>query len=153
MKFEVKLPNSYYRYADIDLESLDKINKRKTNISINLSSLIACKLEKLALNLNKPVQEILKLILIEEGVLDEDDLDFSNRKKISSKFLGVNCEKLGNIGTTKIFRVHLSEFAKAKVMKFLLDVGYDASFFFKKSLAKKAGQKWYEILEVGEIGS
>jgi hypothetical protein len=153
MKFEVKLPNSYYKYADIDLESLDKINKRKTNISINLSSLIACKLEKLALNLNKPVQEILKLILIEEGVLDEDDLEFSNRKKISSKFLGVNCNQLKDIGTTKIYRVHLSEFAKAKVMKYLLDAGYDASFFFKKSLVKKAGKKQYEILNPSELGS
>jgi len=152
MNFDVKLPKSYYKYSDIDIETLDKNESRKANLAISLSSFISCKLEQFALMQRKPVQEVLKWILIEEGVLEEEDLEFSGRNKSSSKFIGVDCNELKDIGTTKLYRIFMSEYAKAKVIKYLLKKEYDASFFFKKSLVKKSGKKEYEILEVSEIG-
>lgn len=152
MKFEVKLPKSYYQYADIDLEKLKNVDQHE-NITINLSSFLSCKLEQIALQKAKPVQEILKLILIEEGVLDEKDVEFSGRSKSSSKFFNVDCEELRDIGTSKLYRIKLSIFAKAKVLKKMVELGFDLSFFIKKSMVKKSEKgKFYQVLKPSDIG-
>lgn len=153
MKLDVKLPKSYYQYADADLSNLDREHLTE-KISINLSTFISCKLEQLAVYKNLPVQDLLKKILIEEGILDEEDIVFSGRNKTKSKFLGEDCEKLKDLGTIKLYRITLSEYAKAKVLKQMVDLGFDLSFFIKKSLVKKLkeSKKFYQILEVSDIG-
>jgi len=153
MKFDVKLPKSYYKYADVALDDLDK-KEEKELLSISLSTLIACKLEQLALKEEKPVQEVLKRILIEEGVLDEGDVTFSNRRKASSKFLGADCDELKDTGTTKLYRIQLSEYAKGKIIKKMLDLGFDLSFFVRKSMVRKREErpKFYHILKPSDIG-
>lgn len=151
MKFNIKLPKSYYQYSNLDLSKLDKVNE-DASVTINLSAYISCKLEHLALDMQKPVQDVLKLIIIGEGVLTEDELVLSGRDKRSSKFFGVDCSNLKDIGATKLYRVFMSEYAKGKFMQKLLNDELDASFFIKKSLVKKVGKREYEILEISDIG-
>ena len=154
MNLDIKLPKSYYQYANADLSKLDK-EYLTEKISINLSSYVACKLEQLAVHENLPVQDVLKKILIEEGILYESDVVFSGRKKAKSKFLGEDCEKFKDIGTAKLYRITLSEYAKAKVLKQMVELGFDLSFFIKKSMVKKMRnnkKKFYQILEVSDIG-
>ena len=154
MNLDIKLPKSYYKFADADLNEFDK-EKSTELITVNLSSFVSCKLEQLAVHENMPVQDVLKRILIEEGILDEEDVVFSGRKKASSKFLGADCEKLKEIGTSKLYRISLSEYAKAKVLKQMVELGFDLSFFIKKSMVRKSkgSKKFYQVLEVSDIGS
>jgi len=146
----IKLPKGYYEYKDTDIEKLDRKTEDQI-LSISLSAFIACKFEQYALLAQEPMQTIIKKILIEEGVLKNEDVTIGSRKKANSKFFGMDCEELKKIGTTKLIRVEVSKYAKAKVYNRLVDEGYDLTFFIKKSLIKKANQKSYQILEINEL--
>lgn len=93
-------------------------------------------------------------MLAEKGVLDAVDVEFSGRRKSTSKFFGVDCLTLKGIGTTKLYRIQLSEYAKAKVLKKMVNIGYDLSFYIKKAMVKKSekSKKFYQVLVVSDIG-
>ena len=149
----VKLPKGYYKYADLSAAQLEKLGKteEKEKLTVNLSAFIACKLEQYAVKVGEPVRNVLCRILIEEGVLDTEDVEITDKKKNTSKFDGVDCNDLKGIGTTKLFRINLSEYAKAKVLNYLVKEGIDLSFFVKKALVKKANKRDYQIIKVSEI--
>jgi len=147
---KVRLPNNYFKYADINLTKLDKHKQEK--LAVNFSAYQACKLEQRAVKNGKTVSDIFKEVLVDNGVLNENDVVFSNKRKFSSKFLNKNCEEFKGIKTNKIYHFSLSEYAKAKVYKKMLELQQDLSYFLKTRMLKEINKdKDYAIFEKSDL--
>jgi len=147
---KVRLPNSYFKYADIDLTKLDR--NKQVKLAVNFTAYQACKLEQWAVKNGKTVTDIFKEVLVDNGVLEKGDVVFSNKRKFSSKFLNKDCEEFKGIKTNKIYHFSLSEFAKAKVYKKMLELQQDLSYFLKTRMLKEINKdKDYAIYKKSDL--
>ncbi len=147
----VRLPNSYFRYADADLSKFSK--EKQERVAVNFSTYQACKLEQYAVKAGKTVSDIIREVLVDSGVLDREDVVFSGKKKFTSKFLGKNCEEFKGIKTNKTYHLNLSEYAKAKLYKKLLEKQQDLSYFIKTRMLKEINpNKDYAIFDKSDLG-
>ena len=130
----MKLPDSYYRYA---AEELDESKKSiRDRISIRLPRNLAIELEKEALEKEIKATDILRKILIDEGVLDPGDVAFCGRKKNLSRYL----DKIDigfDLPKRKIFHLPINRYAKIKIYHYLIKENMTVSQFFQKILAKQ----------------
>ncbi len=130
----MKLPDSYYRYAE---ESLDEEKKSvRDRISIRLLRNLAIELEKEALEKEIKATDILRKILIYEGVLDPGDVAFGGRKKNLSRYL----DKIDigyDLPQRKIFHLPINRYSKIKIYRYLIEKNMTVSQFFEKILAKQ----------------
>ena len=147
---KVRLPNNYFKYAGIDLTKLDKNKQEK--LAVNFSTYQACKLEQWAVKNGKTISDIFKEVLVDNGVLDKEDVVFSNKRKFSSKFLNKDCGEFKGIKTNKIYHFGLSEYAKAKVYQKMLELQQDLSYYIKTRMLKEINpDKNYAIFEKSDL--
>ncbi len=146
----VRLPNNYFKYADVKLSELSK--EKKERIAVNFTAYQACKLEQWAVKAGKTISDLFKEILVDNGILDKEDVVFSKKRKFSSKFLGKNCEELKGIKTSKIYHFDLSEYAKAKLYKNMLEMQQDLSYYIKTRMLKEINKdKDYAIFDKSDL--
>ncbi len=148
----VRLPNSYFKYADVDLSKLSR--DKQERVAVNFSTYQACKLEQFAVKAGKTISDIFKEVLVDSGVLEPEDVTFSGRRKFSSSYLNEDCDRFKKRGLgTKIYHFSLSEYAKAKLYKKMLEKQQDLSYFIKTRMLKEINPgKDYAIFVKSDLG-
>ena len=139
MKIEVKLPKSYYAYANIDVESQDKNDKQR--MAVSLSAYQACLLDRFCYQNGKmTLQELFKNIIIKNGIVTADEVKLRHTIKSKFDFLRdgkFNCENYKNIGASKQYLIYLSSYSKTKIIQYLIKNEIDLTWFLKKELVKE----------------
>jgi len=141
MKVEVKLPKTYYAYANIDEATQPKDDKQR--MAISLSVYLACKLEEHCYKgYDEPItfQQLFKQILVDKNVVTAEEINLKNTRKKKYEFLEndtFDCSKFENVKAYKQYLIYMSSYAKTKVIKYLIENEIDLSWFLKKELVKK----------------
>lgn len=144
------LMQEFPKYVNKDLNFFSK--ETKTKIAIHLSAYLACKLEQFAVKKGILIGDLIKKLLIEKNILNEEDISFSKKRKFIGFYDGKNCEDLKGSGAYKTYNINLSEYAKAKLYKYLYENDYqELSFFFIKNLTKGIAPEGFEIFEPKDI--
>ncbi len=130
----VKLPKAYYQYANVNLDEKDKEIKDK--VVITLSLFVACKLEKACYPNKWTNQRILKQMLLNSKILDEEDLDIKDTERNKYEFENKEPEEFKHIKANKQINIYLSKYAKNKMYKNLVAKGHELTFTIKKELVK-----------------
>lgn len=138
-----KLPKTYYKYDAMELLETDREVKDRINIS--LSVYLSQKIEKFAYSKNIPSQSLLKQLILNAKLLDDDDLEIEDTYKKHFNLLESDENKLKHIKANKQFNIYMSRYAKIKLHKNLLKSGFDLVFMLKKELVK-AG-----IIEISDL--
>ncbi|SFP96290.1 hypothetical protein [Hydrogenimonas thermophila] len=147
----LKLPKNYYKYAELNLNELEK-DVENDKISVSFTTYIACKIEKHCLSENKSVTNFIKEILIDSDLLDESDLIMRDRSKHKSEFMNKNCNNFKGLKSFKVYHIRISEYAKAKLIKKLIELETDLTWFLKSRMVKReVSSKDYQILQLEDL--
>ncbi len=128
------LPKAYYKYANIELNEDDRNTKDK--VVITLSIYVACKIEKSCYQENWTNQRLMKQMILNSKILDENDLDIKDTIRNKFEFENIESETLRNVKANKQINIYLSKYAKEKLYKSLVEKGYELTFLIKKELVK-----------------
>jgi len=139
MKLEVKLPKTYYSYANLEVEKQDKDDKQR--MAVSLSAYQACVLDRYCYNNNAMTfQEVFKSIIVDKGIVTAEEINLRNTIRKKFDFLRdgkFDCSKYENIKTYKQYLLYMSSYAKTKIIQYLIKHEMDLTWFLKKELVNK----------------
>jgi len=141
MDLGIKLPKTYYAYANLDVSTQPKEDKQR--MAVSLSVYLACVLEKHCYKDYEDTitfQQLFKQILVDKNIVSAEEINLKNTRKTKYEFLTdgeFDCKKFQNIKANKQYLIYMSSYAKTKVIQFLIKEKVDLSWFLKKELVKK----------------
>lgn len=152
LKAPYKLPKQYYPYIDADIASFSK--EEISGLSFSFTTYQICKLEQYCFMESANVASIIRQILVDNNILDESDIVVRERAKLSSEFTGKNCEVFKGLKSYKVVHVIFSKYAKAKIIKAMIRLERDHTFFIKSKLVKNTVKpKPYQVLNFEDLGN
>lgn len=147
IELDVKLPKTYYAFADLVAEEQPKDDRQR--IAVSLSAYQACKLDEYCYNNDRiTLQHLFKKIVIDEIGLTDEEVGLKNTERKKFDFLKddkFECEHFAKTGASKQYLVYLSSYAKTKIIQYLIKNKIDFTWFLKKNLVKK------EILTIEDL--
>lgn len=140
-----RLPDIYFKYAKRGLR--EESREIRDRITVRLPQDFACAIEIISLSQSIAASDVLKQMLVDDGILDRGDVTFSKKGKRISRYLDkMQLDKIKE--KRKTFHLLMSEYARIKVYRAMIAKKMTVSEYFEQKILNGSVCKYCPIMKI-----